>query len=953
MFKRFLLLALFAMAASAQTLQIPVGTFNPPLTTIRNGTGAPPNSLGNNGDWYIDTAAKELYGPKAAGVWPTPGLPLTGAPMKNGLLSARPETCGVPDIYFATDVTPGNNLYLCTAVNTWTQVAGTGGSWGSITGLLSAQTDLQAALDAKMSNPMIAPGDLIIGGSLGSPERLAAGTTDGTCLEMTSGSPAWGPCGGAAASIQSGLLAALPTSCAAGDVYFATDQPKGQQLYQCSAADTWTQSLLLGGSGALQLVDGALDINPDVVPQKGTANIFTAYNTFEDGLSLLTTETKPACSSSNPGLEWFTHDGVSADSFQICEFDGSAYGWANSGSTSGGGITALTGDVTASGTGSVPATLATVNSAPGECGDGTHVCQVTTDGKGRVTNQTVVAISEPGGSIVNASDYNWSQTPGGSLTAATAATVTLAPCPVGVNGTDANLWVYLSGGTGTAEAAEVSGGTCTSGAASGTVQFTPANSHTGAWTISSATAGIYEAVMGNQWRKVYIPAGHYVMHACMTFDINANNRMALTLVGDSHDGALLTNGTLLDFSNLSCDAITIENTRTNGVVLKDFAMMGTGAAGGGNGLVFTGGSAGSGDTGSTRVILSNIVVSNFSKDCVYSNNAYEFTAENMSAFSNCGQWGMELVGLQNWDLIDHVAFGSNSALGSYGNLKVDGTDTQGNSSVLTVRDSDIESSAGALWTGATITGHAPGLYIANFHTVVVQGNFIEDNDVAEGAAQNVVYGTGVTSLTEIGNYIHGGTITYGSDAASTQIVSYGNRFSGGYGATTGRSLPSAAGSVASGGVGVADGWYFGPDEWVAPFTKGPEGSSRYGAVPSMSHPFDYNRTSSETLSLTCNGGVCPTGLYQVNGYAWTMSAGTAGTLSLNLAFDDPGTNMAGGNAHTITLGAPLDLTSITAYTQGQATVWLDGVNTPTITAAETGVTGTPVFGFGINLMRLW
>ena len=62
----------------------------------------------------------------------------------------------------------------------------------------------------------------------------------------------------------------------------------------------------------------------------------------------------------------------------------------------GGGITALTGDVTAAGSGSVAATLATVNSVPGSCGDATHVCQVTTNGKGLTTAQTPVAITAGG-----------------------------------------------------------------------------------------------------------------------------------------------------------------------------------------------------------------------------------------------------------------------------------------------------------------------------------------------------------------------------------------------------------------------------------------------------------------------------------------------------------------------------------------------------------------------------
>ena len=37
--------------------------------TILNGTGVPSSGLGNNGDFYIDTAADAIYGPKAGGVW--------------------------------------------------------------------------------------------------------------------------------------------------------------------------------------------------------------------------------------------------------------------------------------------------------------------------------------------------------------------------------------------------------------------------------------------------------------------------------------------------------------------------------------------------------------------------------------------------------------------------------------------------------------------------------------------------------------------------------------------------------------------------------------------------------------------------------------------------------------------------------------------------------------------
>jgi hypothetical protein len=37
--------------------------------TVLNGSGAPSSGLGTNGDFYIDTTADAIYGPKTAGAW--------------------------------------------------------------------------------------------------------------------------------------------------------------------------------------------------------------------------------------------------------------------------------------------------------------------------------------------------------------------------------------------------------------------------------------------------------------------------------------------------------------------------------------------------------------------------------------------------------------------------------------------------------------------------------------------------------------------------------------------------------------------------------------------------------------------------------------------------------------------------------------------------------------------
>jgi len=54
---------------------------------------------------------------------------------KNGTAANKPASCAVGEVYFATDATPGQNWYFCTAVNTWSQQVA-GGSGGAGTSLV-------------------------------------------------------------------------------------------------------------------------------------------------------------------------------------------------------------------------------------------------------------------------------------------------------------------------------------------------------------------------------------------------------------------------------------------------------------------------------------------------------------------------------------------------------------------------------------------------------------------------------------------------------------------------------------------------------------------------------------------------------------------------------------------------------------------------------------------------
>ena len=97
--------------------------------------------------------------------------------------------------------------------------------------------------------------------------------------------------------------------------------------------------------------------------------------------------------------------------------------------------------------------------------------------------------------VATPSDYNFTpQAQTGVLIAGgIGQSAALAPCPHGVNGSDSGHSLYIST-VGTPEAVLITGGTCTSGAASGTVTFTPAYAHSSGWTVQSVGGGLPEMI---------------------------------------------------------------------------------------------------------------------------------------------------------------------------------------------------------------------------------------------------------------------------------------------------------------------------------------------------------------------------------------------------------------------------------------------------------------------------
>jgi hypothetical protein len=75
-------------------------------------------------------------------------------------------------------------------------------------------------------------------------------------------------------TVQTGLIAAIPATCTAGDLYFATDQTHGQSLNECYSGNVWVQQLNSGASGAnvnLSNLSGVA-INSSMIPGSGVDN---------------------------------------------------------------------------------------------------------------------------------------------------------------------------------------------------------------------------------------------------------------------------------------------------------------------------------------------------------------------------------------------------------------------------------------------------------------------------------------------------------------------------------------------------------------------------------------------------------------------------------------------------------------------------------------------------------
>lgn len=149
--------------------------------TVLNGTGAPGAGVGTNGDFYIDTAADMIYGPKASGTWPA-GVSLIGPKGDQGDKGDKGDQ-GDPGVDAVAGQLPSNYVEVTTPVGTSSATLEdvTGGSLTVTleeTVHIAVMASFQASTQSGTGSSTIAVAFNINGTDHDETQRYLSGTTD-------------------------------------------------------------------------------------------------------------------------------------------------------------------------------------------------------------------------------------------------------------------------------------------------------------------------------------------------------------------------------------------------------------------------------------------------------------------------------------------------------------------------------------------------------------------------------------------------------------------------------------------------------------------------------------------------------------------------------------------------------------------------------------------------------
>ncbi len=182
------------------------------------------------------------------------------APVKSG--SSLPGTCAAGDQFFKTDATPGQNLYFCTAANTWTQMAGTQlltsvfGRTGAVTAATGDYSFSQ--ITGTVGNSQLATGLDAVKIGAGTVTNTVFGHIANVTADVQGQLDSKAASGHAhtAAGDVSGDLGSLTVTKIEGRAVSATAPADGQALVWNAGASSWQPGNVAGGGmTAAQLSD--------------------------------------------------------------------------------------------------------------------------------------------------------------------------------------------------------------------------------------------------------------------------------------------------------------------------------------------------------------------------------------------------------------------------------------------------------------------------------------------------------------------------------------------------------------------------------------------------------------------------------------------------------------------------------------------------------------------------
>lgn len=238
--------------------------------------------------------------------------------------------------------------------------------WGQITGTLSSQTDLQSALNAKQNSITTGTTSQYFRGDLSVATLNTSVVPEGTNVYYTD------------SRSRNAMSTAPPLSYNNSTGVISTSMGTNQLIGR-SSAGTGVMEQINIGSG-LSLTSGTLT----ATGSGGTVTSVTATTPLNSSAGATPNITCDVASGSQPGC--------------LASADFASFAAKQS---AGNYITAIVGDIVATGPGSVTGTLATVNSTPGTYGSASSVCSITTNGKGLTTASSAIAIQIAESQVTN------------------------------------------------------------------------------------------------------------------------------------------------------------------------------------------------------------------------------------------------------------------------------------------------------------------------------------------------------------------------------------------------------------------------------------------------------------------------------------------------------------------------------------------------------------------------